>query len=171
MIACGTFSNRLPGCFSAAAAWCWPVVPGGGCGSDRRRHGAGATHAWPRAHAAHRRLVTAVAARRFSAACQGSGPSGHVKGAAQAVMSRELPKRACQGSGAGGPVKGAAQAGMSRERRKRACQGSGASGHVTGAALETGRADGVTALSLQTPRSGPCAKAAFGRLTAGHGNA
>ena len=59
----------------------------------------------------------------------------HVKGAAQAGLSRERRKRACQGSGPSGPVKGAAQAGLSRERRKRACQGSGASGHVKGAAL------------------------------------
>ena len=36
-IACSTFSKRLPDCFSAAAAWCWPVVPGGGSRGRLRR--------------------------------------------------------------------------------------------------------------------------------------
>ena len=58
----GRAGRRLPDCFLAAAACCWPTALGGGCCLDRRRHGAGATHAWPRAHAANRRLVTAVAA-------------------------------------------------------------------------------------------------------------
>ena len=45
-----------------------PTAPAEGCGSDRRRHGAGTTHVWLHAHAANRRLVTAVAAGEFSAA-------------------------------------------------------------------------------------------------------